>query len=366
MNNRKKQIYLISGMTGQRGAVAIMVALLLGVLIGITALAVDIGYLMAARNKMQNIVDAAALAGASALRKKYKDSVGWSYSAEQRSELMSVVQDVVDKNRAEGETITIADDDVTISNWDPKENQLIDPVSIPNHPNAVKVTASNSTVPTFFAWIFGTAGPSIIKTEATAALVRSGIPSEASAGEIFLPVGISKDFFDSPNYYDGKGVEIQNGNYDDGDRDLSWRFEWHTYDSASGPSDPDNLLNILGRAWTSVHDGTPGESPAISAGETIFNFLSDDDFFNPVRNTEIGNKMEALFEEAVTKNNSSTWTTKIVVYGDSLDGDTDGRKRRTIVGFSTLTITALDPQLHGSERGLIATISRDRLPVLVQ
>ena len=48
----------------QRGATAILVALLLVVLVGFTALAIDVGHLVVARNELQNAADAGALAGA--------------------------------------------------------------------------------------------------------------------------------------------------------------------------------------------------------------------------------------------------------------------------------------------------------------
>jgi Flp pilus assembly protein TadG len=48
----------------QRGAAAILVALVLVVLVGFTALAIDVGHLVVARNELQNAADAGALAGA--------------------------------------------------------------------------------------------------------------------------------------------------------------------------------------------------------------------------------------------------------------------------------------------------------------
>ncbi len=51
----------------QRGAVAIIVAFLMFVLLGFAAFAVDFGYLYGVKNELQNAADAAALAGASVL-----------------------------------------------------------------------------------------------------------------------------------------------------------------------------------------------------------------------------------------------------------------------------------------------------------
>lgn len=51
----------------QRGAIVIMSAFLLVVMLGMVALAVDVGRLMVVRNELQNAADAAALAGAARL-----------------------------------------------------------------------------------------------------------------------------------------------------------------------------------------------------------------------------------------------------------------------------------------------------------
>ncbi|MBE0598426.1 MAG: hypothetical protein IH614_14255 [Desulfuromonadales bacterium] len=51
----------------ERGAVLVLVAILMVVIIGVAALAIDIGHLVAVGNELQNAADAAALAGASVL-----------------------------------------------------------------------------------------------------------------------------------------------------------------------------------------------------------------------------------------------------------------------------------------------------------
>ena len=53
---------IISPRTGRRGAVSIMVVFSMIVLLGIASLAVDTGYMFMAKNELQNIADAAALA----------------------------------------------------------------------------------------------------------------------------------------------------------------------------------------------------------------------------------------------------------------------------------------------------------------
>ena len=65
--------------TGPKGAVIVMVAVLLVVLLGCVALAVDIGHLYVARAELQRTADAAALAGAQALGRSSSDSAFGDY-----------------------------------------------------------------------------------------------------------------------------------------------------------------------------------------------------------------------------------------------------------------------------------------------
>ena len=53
----------------RKGTVIVMVAILMVVLIGCAALAVDVGYLYVARTELQRAADAGALAGAQGLRR---------------------------------------------------------------------------------------------------------------------------------------------------------------------------------------------------------------------------------------------------------------------------------------------------------
>ena len=55
-----------------RGSVLVLVGLLLAVFIAIAALSIDIGYLTTSKNELQNVADAAALAGARVLGKIYQ------------------------------------------------------------------------------------------------------------------------------------------------------------------------------------------------------------------------------------------------------------------------------------------------------
>ena len=60
----------------QRGVSAVIIALLLVVLLGMAALAVDLGYLYVTRNELQNVADAAALAATRQLGEIYQAMPG--------------------------------------------------------------------------------------------------------------------------------------------------------------------------------------------------------------------------------------------------------------------------------------------------
>ncbi len=62
----------------QRGAVSVLVAFMIPVLLGIAALVIDLAYVQIVRNELQNDADAAALAGAKQLRSTTSASPQWS------------------------------------------------------------------------------------------------------------------------------------------------------------------------------------------------------------------------------------------------------------------------------------------------
>jgi uncharacterized membrane protein len=55
------------GRQWDRGSIVVLVAAGVVAIVGVTSLAIDVGYLYVVRNQLQNAVDAAALAGAQGL-----------------------------------------------------------------------------------------------------------------------------------------------------------------------------------------------------------------------------------------------------------------------------------------------------------
>ena len=204
----------LSLLKNQDGVTAVLVAIVLAMLLGFTALAVDVGYMYSTRNELQNVADAAALAGAGELGRIYltldmakqkafnvdfndPDPIYATY----RDRIEAVVQDTASQNKAAGESINIDPEEIFIGTWvwdatPPYLNVGVNP------PDAVRVIARrdatiNSPVATFFAKILSIFGGSADTFEASAvATAALSGPATVSEGELITPVGISDNFFE--------------------------------------------------------------------------------------------------------------------------------------------------------------------------
>ncbi len=145
--------------TEPKGAVIVMVAVLLVVLLGCVALAVDIGYLYVARAELQRTADAAALAGAQALGRDVDQPFGEYLFAE---DIYAQVESYALSNHVIRQGVVLnRKTDITIGyladTHDRKAALQIVPL---DQANAVQVIArrnssSGGEIPLFFASIWG-------------------------------------------------------------------------------------------------------------------------------------------------------------------------------------------------------------------
>ena len=218
MDEKKNKM---DALQNNKGVTAVFVLFMLAGLIGVTVLAIDVGYIKTTRNELQNIADAGALAGAGYLGSVYKnltydEQQSYIFSSEERTKLVTQVNDVSQQNKASGVDISINDEDVIVGWWDTenKEVQALD--SDHPLPTAVKVTArrdnnANSPITTFFAKAFNVIStftnnlsknlgisssdinmmtdPIDVSADATAALTG---PASVAEGELKLPVALSE------------------------------------------------------------------------------------------------------------------------------------------------------------------------------
>lgn len=247
----------------QKGAVVVWFSMLLIVLIGLSALAIDVGYLFAARNELQNISDSAALAGARQLGKIYQDMT----SAQQKDYVLTSADvtlikqaaiNVAAQNQAGYKAnIVILGDEVDIGVWQDHvftEGLTLMVGSVAKKANAVRVFArrdnnANSPISTFFASIFGP-DTATVSAFATAALTGK---KTAGQGELELPVGLDQQYFANNQCKD------QIKFYPTTDPDACAGWTTFTYTPANDPKIRDLLDGDLA-------------SPELESGDTPVNF----------------------------------------------------------------------------------------------
>jgi len=254
---------LIEKFKDQKGIAAVWVAIVLLMLLGFAALAIDVGYLYATKNELQNISDAAALAGTGKLGDLYQSMThdeqqnfvcGTSCQTSIRDVAKNVVLDGTEKVKAGGSEIFIDDGDIFINEW---TGSLFNTNDY-NQPDAVRVIArrdasANGPIRMFFARIFEGIGFNFSNINADATAALSGM-IEAAPGEVELPVGLSIDRFEGNDWC---GDIIKFAPTSDDDACSGWTvFTDHT------PT-PVPLTNIL--------DGLTG-SPRTLVGDTWYTF----------------------------------------------------------------------------------------------
>lgn len=305
---------IISKYKNQRGATAVVVAIVIIVLMGLVAFAVDVGYVSATKGELQNIADSGALAGAGLLGDIYTSMDApvqgtWDCSAQNDlgvgsndcDAIKARVREVVgtsQRNRAAGKTdMNITDNDIIIYNLQAAggDTKYAGP-DVTLAPTAVRVIArrddtagGNSPIGTFFARIFGFDNVNV-SADATAAL--SGV---AQTGEADFPIGLSWTNF----VYDcSVDPPVQKG--DDicaTEITLNPTSEscagWHNFTGDANSTDFEARAFELiaedtecdeapcGQAWLDEHwpdgpTGVPYDDPPTVAGDTVYFFSGGD------------------------------------------------------------------------------------------
>jgi Flp pilus assembly protein TadG len=149
------------GSPKEQGIITPILAVCLAMGLGLLALSVDLGQLFVAKNELQNIADAAALAGAKKLIQA-KDPANPDLAAVYCSEAISTAQAVASDNRSLGATMTVSNADVTLGQWNlstgsfNKTGCSANPMDV----TAIQVTVTrdgteNPSLTTFFGGLLG-------------------------------------------------------------------------------------------------------------------------------------------------------------------------------------------------------------------
>ena len=180
----------------ERGVTAIVVAIVLLLLVGFSALAIDIGHLCVARAELQNAADAGALAGARFL---YNDDTTVNAGAN------DIATTAATDNKSEGVPVELNGEDVQRGHWclatstftqNEEATELPDlwnmtPEQIDNDTdfvNAVRVVTRRQGTPvaSFFATVFGIQS-FLVSAEAIA---YRGFPGDVESGDLDQPIAI--------------------------------------------------------------------------------------------------------------------------------------------------------------------------------
>jgi len=234
----------------QRGAVLVLVALLMLVFVGITALAIDIGHLYVVRNELQNAADAGALAGAMNL---YSDDP--VAGLEILPTANQVAYDTATRNASENLPVEVVwsggnSGDVQRGHWSFSEHRFtpadtLVPVTLagvttaqldlmdgttpdrsPAFVNAVRVAARRETNPatSFFAGVFGF--DSFVRSAEAVAYI--GFAGQLEPGEADQPIAICEesilqtDASGDPYYSCNIGRMINSGSNVDSSETGGW------------------------------------------------------------------------------------------------------------------------------------------------
>ncbi len=138
-----------SRVSHRTGAITILAAVLMVVVLAVVVFAVDLGYIRLVQAELQNSADAGALAAAYAL------------PAPSSHDAVAAAQDFASQNHSRGgdPTLLVADADVEPGTWDVKTH-VFTPVADPADANTVRVTvhrcqASGNPAKLFFARVLG-------------------------------------------------------------------------------------------------------------------------------------------------------------------------------------------------------------------
>lgn len=185
------------GSPQERGAISPILAVCLAVALGLLALGLDLGQVFVTKNELQNIADAAALAGAKKLIQA-KDPNNPQLAAVYCDEAITTAQAVASENRSAGAVMTVTSGDVVLGQWNLNGGSFTRTgcSTNPMEVTAVQVTVrrdgtDNPTISTFFG---GLLGVSQMNSTATA-VAYLGV---AGTSSLDIPFAVS------PNYPAGQ------------------------------------------------------------------------------------------------------------------------------------------------------------------
>jgi hypothetical protein len=274
---------------------------------------------LVARNELQDVADAGALAGARRLGAIYlalTPAQQVSYSLANPVPVISDVQNVASQNYGAGRSITVDVGDIQIGQWNATNRTLTVTAALPD---AVRVTArlesgqTNGPVSTFLSNIWGITSVDVRAT-ATAALTGT---STTNPGELQTPFGISEFRFNDPAYCNAP-IKFYPTN------DPTSCGGWHTFTTT-----PPNANTLRQQIDGMIPNPPTFTSPATQADVTSLDFVGGN----------IANALNNLYNLYVSKRDPVThnWDALVPVY-QSTDCS-NPNSALPIIGYASVRIT---------------------------
>jgi hypothetical protein len=242
----------------ERGATAIFFAIALVAMIGFGALAVDIGMGLVTRSELQNVSDAAALAGTRELAKYYEKNPGkiMADTAGGLGKIATTAKEYAGYNKGWGLSISLQDSDLKLGKYNDDGTIEATTTAV----RALQVTSrrdgeENGTLQTSLATVLGITEMNVRATSA-AALTPIGT---LKGGQGDFPIGISKTWFDTHKCNDSETIVLF-------PTSTTSCAGWHTFLEKPASA------NQLGTVVNGLRTGT-FKSPETIAGVTKYEFI---------------------------------------------------------------------------------------------
>ena len=312
----------------QKGMAAIYMAMLGTILVGITALAVDVGHAVVTQNELQNAADAAALASTRQMGVGYlampladQQDLGRDLTSSEQAVITAQATAAAFANKASDvANLALSLGDIQFGTWDFTARTFTPTVT---RPNAIRVTVrrdggANGPITTFFAGVLGV-NTMNIATTATAALGTSGGPVPPGVADV--PFAISENWFNNvANCNDGIQFSPTGPNGCAG---------WHVFDQGSANAD------LLTDTVDGLQDGSY-DAPGFTPGVDSWNFT--------------GGEVSSAFDELINlwdtkkhmNNGRWEWDIDLPVYQASSPTSCDNPSGDIlIVGYAKATVTSV-------------------------
>ena len=246
----------------RRGATGIMALITIPILLGMAALAIDVGYIFTSVAELQNAIDSGALAGASAL------PVG-------DDEVKKRAMEAAALNCVSGESVDVPVEAIDIGYWESVSatftlaSSYVDPLGLP--PNAVRVVGERRQLPLIFAVVLGHEHTNL-EREAIAVMDSGRCLGIWGLNGVVGMGDIKTDSYDSRDGVYGPGNIDQNGDVcSNEDISLQGSFEVHG-DAMCGPGHEINIVSSPHAVWGVEGElSEPLEAPVVDVSEVKFN-----------------------------------------------------------------------------------------------